>query len=453
MALITVRGLGALQLRQALTESLGRGCGMLRAVGMGNGRVSFYFRHTTSEGKQDDLPLGPWSERGGDGGLTLAEVRQRVRLLSARYTAGERDLRRSIDLERREAELARKEREQALNAQAARDAATLGALLLAYVDSLIRAGKSSARAVENSVRLHVEKAFPKLWAMPAALITLEDLVEIIHCLVDAGSLTEARKVRGYLRAAFSAAVAARQSPSAPASLRSLKVCNNPARDLATVKGANRARERALSVAELRAYWQRIATGRELATLRFHLLTGGQRIEQLSRATVDDWDQDSQSLRLRDPKGRRDEARAHYVPLIPEAVQAIADMDAGALGPHVFTLTAGRSGADYSGLRNRLGDVVDAMDRAGELEGGAFTLGDLRRTVETRLAAEGVSMEVRAQLQSHGLSGVQAKHYIRHDYLPEKRAALEALHRLCTSKGGTVATLHGRRSARGGGSPR
>ncbi len=453
MALITVRGLGALQLRQALTESLGRGCGMLRAAGMGGGRVSFYFRHTNSEGKQDDLPLGPWSERGGDGGLTLAEVRQRVRMLSARYTTGERDLRRALDLERREAELARKERENALNAQAAKDAATLGSLLLAYVDSLIRAGKSSARAVENSVRLHVEKAFPRLWEMPTALITLEDLVEIVHRLVDAGSLTEARKVRGYLRAAFSAAVAARQSPSAPASLRALKVCNNPARDLATVKGANRARERALSLAELRAYWRRIAVGREFAALRFHLLTGGQRIEQLARATTADWDRESQSLRLRDPKGRRDEARSHYVPLIPEAMQALEEMDAGAIGPFLFTLTGGRSGADYSGLRMRLGLVVDAMARALELEAEPFTLGDLRRTVETRLAAEGVPMEVRAQLQSHGLSGVQAKHYIRHDYLTEKRAALEALHRLCTSTGGTVATLHGRRDARGGAGPR
>ena len=48
-----------------------------------------------------------------------------------------------------------------------------------------------------------------------------------------------------------------------------------------------------------------------------------------------------------------------------------------------------------------------MAEAGELEKGPFTAGDLRRTVETRLAAVGVSAEVRAQLQSHGLGGIQA----------------------------------------------
>ena len=54
----------------------------------------------------------------------------------------------------------------------------------------------------------------------------------------------------------------------------------------------------------------------------------------------------------------------------------------------------------------------------------FTARDLRRTCETRLAELGVSKEDRAQLLSHGISGVQAKHYDRHSYLPQKRAALE-----------------------------
>ena len=59
----------------------------------------------------------------------------------------------------------------------------------------------------------------------------------------------------------------------------------------------------------------------------------------------------------------------------------------------------------------------------------FTLGDLRRTVETRLAAAGISMDIRAQLQSHGLSGVQIRHYDKHSYLQEKQHALETLRRL------------------------
>ena len=36
------------------------------------------------------------------------------------------------------------------------------------------------------------------------------------------------------------------------------------------------------------------------------------------------------------------------------------------------------------------------------------------------------MDLRGQLLSHGLGGVQAVHYDKHSYLPEKTAALEKL---------------------------
>ncbi|MNR65059.1 hypothetical protein D3C85_1879550 [compost metagenome] len=49
---------------------------------------------------------------------------------------------------------------------------------------------------------------------------------------------------------------------------------------------------------------------------------------------------------------------------------------------------------------------------------------MRATIETHLAALGVNQERRAWLLSHGRSGVQAKHYDRYSYLPEKRQDLE-----------------------------
>lgn len=55
----------------------------------------------------------------------------------------------------------------------------------------------------------------------------------------------------------------------------------------------------------------------------------------------------------------------------------------------------------------------------------FDLRDIRRTCETMLAGMGISRDTRAQLLSHGLSGVQAAHYDRHSYTDEKRAALVA----------------------------
>ena len=68
----------------------------------------------------------------------------------------------------------------------------------------------------------------------------------------------------------------------------------------------------------------------------------------------------------------------------------------------------------------------------------FQLRDLRRTAETMLAKLGTGPNIRGEVQSHGLGGVQKRHYDQHDYLEEKRAALQlwASH-LAALKAGTV----------------
>ncbi|MGH8234743.1 MAG: hypothetical protein ACREPU_11220 [Rhodanobacteraceae bacterium] len=222
--------------------------------------------------------------------------------------------------------------------------------------------------------------------------------------------------------------------------------SNPARDLTPIEGANKARDRALSRAELGAYWKR-TQARDQAPLRFHLLTGCQRIQQLARATQGDFDSDTESLRLLDTKGRRTSPRQHLVPILPAALDTMHEMHCGAFGPYVFTLTGGKSGADYAGIFKRIHRIADAMLEAGELPGGSFTPGDLRRTVETRLAEAGVSRDVRARLQSHGLSGVQECHYDRYDYLPETRAALEKLYDLLTADWAKVVPIRRKYEAR------
>ena len=68
--------------------------------------------------------------------------------------------------------------------------------------------------------------------------------------------------------------------------------------------------------------------------------------------------------------------------------------------------------------------------------------DLRRTCETMLAAMGVSSDVRAHLQSHGLGVVQTRHYDRHSYMDEKRKALELWEgRLALALSHSIVALH------------
>lgn len=441
---ITVKGLQALKPGKWLADA-GRGEGTLRAKGSKNG-ARFYFRYRDSQGQYDDLPLGSFDDKGVNG-LDLVAARRRAGELSRRYVQGQRDLRAVLDAEARELERERRAADAAAEARAQEQKATLGVVLSGYVEQLRRDAKPSAAAVERALARHVRLAWPRLWDKPASETTTDDLLAVVARLANDDKLREAAKLRAYLRAAFAAAIKARRDARAVPALRQAKVKHNPAQDLATIDGAHRARDRALSVAELRAYWRKIEAleGTRGAMLRFHLLTGAQRLEQLARLTLEDYDADLSAIRLRDAKGRRKQARVHVVPLIPAAEESMRAMLGGELGAFLFTANAGASGAVYTTFRSYLSDVVDAMQEDDELPGGRFTPGDLRRTVETRLAAEGVSLDVRAQLQSHGLGGLQARHYDRHDYLPEKRAALETLHRLVSATPASVTPIRARRS--------
>lgn len=422
---LTARGLASLRPGEWANDARPRGSGQLQARRLRSGAIAFYYRYTDSEGRQDRLTLGS--------GLTLAQARDAAAALSQRYQAGEKDLRRLLEAERVAA--------QALPAE--EKAAALGDLLDGYVAALRAAGRVSAGAVEKSLHLHVKGPWPDLWKAPARAVTLDDLLPVLARVVQAGKLREAGKVRSYLRAAFAAAIRARQDPTAPAALRDLAISANPARDLATIEGSSNSRERTLSLGELRAYWNRIAgqDDAEGALLRFHLLTGGQRIAQLARMQVSDFDADTATIRLLDLKGRRRKPRVHIVPLLQAAVDALEAMRGEKLGPYLFTLTHGIAPADHDAVSEAMAPVIEAMAAAKELECGRFTPGDIRRTVETRLAAIGQSEETRGHLQSHGIGGVQSRHYNKHRYDDEKRAALEALHRLLTAPPATVTKIN------------
>jgi hypothetical protein len=381
--------------------------------------VAYYFRVTTTA-KRERIPLGA---------IPYRMAVQRATELSQRYQGGTRDLYDTLKEERAERV---RQRAKAKNAK------DLGDLLMAYVAQLERSGKKTAKEVRTGLMHNVADAWPKLWSTPLDEITTDNLVDVVGKVASAGRTRTAGKLRAYIRAAYSAAIKAHRDAAALPALRELHITVNPAASIAPL-GNSGTRDRALSVAELRAYWRRIEAlpGIDGALLRFHLLTGGQRLQQLARVTLDDYDRDAKALRLMDIKGRRTEPRTHMVPLIQPAIDAMHVMQGG---PFLFTTTAGKSGASWFLVAKRLERVVDAMEKAGELEHGPFTLGDLRRTIETRLAAAKISKDVRAHLQSHGLGGVQERNYNRYDFLEEKRAALEALYRIATGASADVVPI-------------
>lgn len=290
-------------------------------------------------------------------------------------------------------------------------AKTVAALFTAYVDLLKQRKKLDARDAELTLQRFLA-ANEELATKPAHSATSADFVTGLRKLHEAGKVREPGKVRSYAHAAFRTAMMARTDPEIPVKFEAFHVTANP---LATIRAtAARADKRPLSADELRTFWgiAKATEGTAGALMRLHILTGGQRIAQLLRLQREDVHADH--IVLHDPKGRRPEARRHVVPLLADAKTALKAFTGA---PGVFTVDGKAiSPAVLARLQaEAIGDQIEAFEPK-----------RLRSGIETALASLGVGREIRAQLQSHGLGGVQDRHYDDHDYLAEKRAALQAL---------------------------
>ncbi len=164
-------------------------------------------------------------------------------------------------------------------------------------------------------------------------------------------------------------------------------------------------------------------------MRLHILTGGQRIAQLLRLQREDVHADH--IVLHDAKGRRTEARRHAVPRLAEAKTALKIFQGA---PGVFSI--GRKAISPVMFARMESEAI-----GGKIEG--FEPKRLRSGIETALASLGMGREIRAQVQSHGLGGVQDRHYDDHDSMTEKRAALQGLLDLLNAEpASNVTPIHG-----------
>ena len=125
------------------------------------------------------------------------------------------------------------------------------------------------------------------------------------------------------------------------------------------------------------------------------------------------------ITLFDGKGRPGKpARPHTVPLIPQAAAALLECK-----PQGVYAISTDKGVTHLAATTLSAWAVEASALPG------FKAKRIRSGVETILASARISSDIRGRLQSHGVAGVQARHYDGHDYMEEKRQALKTLHRL------------------------
>ena len=416
-----------------LNQNLGNGQGSLCLRYWSTGATWYYSYNV--RGKTRRIIIEP--DSGTDQRLTLAEARDRALQLAAqRRDAPDGDL---LLHQKMQTEAAKRSKAAHEAEERARSLRTVEKLLTNYIEDLRNREKSSAKQVEGTLS-NLLRDYPLLAVRDAAGVTPLEWVSVLRRYGKTdGHADKMRKVRSYLRAAYAAAIRADLDPMQEASA-GMMLTVNPIDGIPA--GTSRARERNLSEAEFRALWARLtAQDHPLSkTLQALILLGGQRYSQLIRATVRDY-QDGQ-ITLFDPKGKRTTPRKHILPVQGAAkvlLDELAERSALLGTDLLFTITgAGPALLDNaSHYVTKLSAAMVDADEAVE----PFVLSDIRRSAETILAGKlRISKDDRAQLMSHGISGVQEKHYDKSTHMDAKTEALAKLERWLAQDTGVVVPL-------------
>jgi integrase len=399
--------------------------GSLEVRKLASGAVVFYWRSTIA-GKTNRVPIGNYDSGASPKSLqpTLKGYSVAAAMRAAEDMAEKHQANKAAGgypaLIASEVEAKRK----AIIAKVEADKQTLESLLTHYCDHLESLGRVAHKDARSIFKLHVVEAWPAVAALPANQVTGEQVADMMRRVLELGKGRTANKLRSYVRAAYQTARASRSKASVPLHFKSYNVTHNPAADTEPDESQNRADKHPLTAAEMRQYWQGIKAlpGFNGAVLRLHLLTGGQRIEQL--VNLLNVNVSGDSILLFDGKGRPGKPpRPHTVPLIPAAAAALIDCK-----------PQGRFALSTDGGKTHLAATTLsawAVEAAVDISG--FQAKRIRSGVETVLASLGLPSEIRGRLQSHGVAGVQARHYDGHDYLAEKRRALESLFKFLERK--------------------
>lgn len=418
----------------------GRGALILRITDTAK---PFYYRYFHNGKRRFELvgyfdPKGAkaWREDGRchkGGSLTLIAAKEGYLELSSLARARGGDLKGHFTEEKAKQEEALKQAEIEARAGSFAD------MLHVYVAALRANGKASAHDVEKIFKRNVEKPFPRVARRKANEISAEDIQEILAKMVERGATRQVNVTRSYLHAAFNHAGETHDyDPRRLASDgKAFRLKGNPVALVPRIREYERTGERVLTADEIRAYAAKVAAVPSLVTrcaLQLHLMTGAQRLTQLLAAPWSAYDFGEKALTLVDTKGKA-QARAHLVPLLPEALKVLETVRPHS-GGYTWPFTT------FGKTSIRLETLIDAVR---EIAIGAdferpFTLRDIRRTVETTLASLGVSKEIRANLLSHGRGDKIDKTYNKYQYLNEKRMALQAWVGFVNGAGGKRANV-------------
>jgi integrase len=273
----------------------------------------------------------------------------------------------------------------------------VGDLLESFIAQRLSQNRSGAE-IARLLRREVGKP----WAGRSIhSIGKRDVVEVVSAVVQRGAPSTANKtlksLKTFLRWCVGRAVLD-QSPAEGVPLPTKEV----------------ARDRVLSDAELVGV---ILAARKIggpyAGIVELLALTGQRREEVACLGWEELDLAEQVWTI--PKARTKNGKAHVVHLSKQSLAVLQGADRR--GPLMFTLLGSKPFQDFARAKRRLDQLSDVT---------GWRLHDLRRTCVSGMARLGVAPHVADKILNHQagtISGVAAV-YQRHDFLAERRAALE-----------------------------
>jgi integrase len=293
-------------------------------------------------------------------------------------------------------------------AAAARPADTVASVADLFIKRHLEGKQRAASYIADTTRNFRNHVLPRWSERNIATISRRDVIQLLDAIMDSGSgklaggPIAANRVLATIRAMFNFA------------LRRGLIDANPAL-LVTPPGAERARDRVLSDEEVRAVWQASYTLSYPFGPWFRLLLiTGQRRSEVSRMRCADLDLERAVWTL--PAAATKAGRAHIVPLAPLAVDLLRSLPR-MLGPYVFSTDGGEKPIrGFAKAKVRL-------DRGISEAAAPWTIHDLRRTAASGMASLGSGRFVIGKVLNHSDRSVTAI-YDRHEYLGEKRRALE-----------------------------
>ena len=317
---------------------------------------------------------------------------------------------RKLRAERWDADAERWTRDSRANIKA-RKRPEVAAALLGYVE------RGMPEKKRRTKRKPAATLLSELGHLKARDVTRRKLIEFLDSIVERGAPVSANRVHALLVQLFTWAVAKDLIPASP-----MVGVERPG-------GEERPRQRVLTAEEVKAFWTKLPTADMAEPTRLALkllLVTGQRRGELTFAKWSDFDLDGKLWTipvelLKTSHARRAEPEPHVVPLSPLAIELLEKLRA-LTGEGAYVLPAR---ADKRKDRSYSERVLSRAVRENAKHFGIahFTPHDLRRTAASLMTKLKVPRLHVEKVLNHATGDI-AEVYDRHDYLPEKRAALD-----------------------------